>query len=606
MTIEKLRNFEPLFGSWYIENMVAQGRSSVIYRVSRTENLDTQYLGLKTIRFPRSEQDFNRVMASGKYSSPEEYLSMLEQSLRSNMDKMMTLRGNKNIVRFDNYQIVRELNCFHVIILMELLTPLSEYLSPEKINSAEIAKMGADICRALAGFRQAGIMHREIKPENIFVDEDGSYKLGDFGISRIGSAPDESQDISTYLAPEVLRRETNDYCSDVYSLGILMYKFINNNRMPFLPPFPAPISIADRQRAFERRMGGELLPKPANADLMLSKIIFKSASYRAEDRYADPRLLEGDLQRYLSQQTTCIAGDDLTQAIPPVGEYRAANEGDVHFDSYVPKADEADRAKNEFAEAFRDDDSEEDDAAKNKRTYILLAVLAVVLVVVFVFVFKAVKGKDDETTVTTVPETSITTVTTTAPTTAPTTQAPTTTEPTIEETTTKEETTTEVTTEETTTEKPTEPTTTQKQTEPETTEPQVEMGPLYVVSRNRDGDKTADGKTYSSVKGASAVKTVRKSLLQKVIVNVKDLGANPKQGGDAYICQTSAGSVILKEKISFECIYDESDPDAGLALEIDAKNNEIYLEDEVNTFVVFEENAIETDNKVNLPFQIKL
>ena len=288
MNIEKLRNFEPLFGSWYVDKKLSEGRSSVFYRVYRETESGTEFLGLKTIRFPRTEADFNRVMQSGKYSTPEQYLTALESELRKNMEKMMSLRANANIVRFDNYLIVRELNCFHVIILMEMLKPLSEYLTESMANSKEIAKMGCDLSLALEGFRKQGIMHREIKPENIFVDDIGTYKLGDFGISNIGQLGDKQEEISNYLAPEVLYSTGVDSCSDIYSLGILMYKLTNNNRVPFLPEYPNPISVDDRKRAFERRMSGERLVKPAKADLELSKIIFKAAAFRIEERYHLP------------------------------------------------------------------------------------------------------------------------------------------------------------------------------------------------------------------------------------------------------------------------------------------------------------------------------
>lgn len=610
MTIEKLRNFEPLFGSWYIENMVAQGRSSVIYRVSRTENVDTQYLGLKTIRFPRSEQDFNRVMASGKYDSPSQYLTALEASLQKNMEKMMSLRANKNIVRFDNYQIIRELNCFHVVILMELLTPLSDYLSPDRIDCTEIAKMGSDLCKALAGFRQAGIMHREVKPENIFVDADGNYKLGDFGIAAVDNIGDKVEEISTYLAPEILRDEPNDYCSDIYSLGVLMYKFINRNRMPFLPDFPAPISPADRQRAFERRMSGELLTKPANADLPFAKIIFKAAAFRPEDRYADPRLLEADLQRYIIAANGQSFSDDRTQVIPPIKEYRIATDGDVHFNSYNPNTSDDNQtdAQDEYAQAFSDDDDDDENiAAKNKKLLILIPILAAVLIVIFIFVFKGVTGgKEKETT--TVPETLITTVTTTA---APitTTEAPTTEVTTTQETTTEPPTTTEAPT---TTEPTTEPTTTkattttEPSTEPSSNKPVAEVGALYTASKNRNGARTPDGKIYTAVKNATAQKTLKRALLQRIYVEVSPLGSNPMQIGKAYICQTSGTTVILREEVTFDCIYDESDPEAVLAIDIDTSGDEIYCEDDINTYIVFEEGAIETDTAVNLPFQIKI
>ncbi|MGN1195295.1 MAG: protein kinase [Acutalibacteraceae bacterium] len=605
MNIEKLRNFEPLFGSWYIDKKLSEGRSSVFYRVYRENENGTEFLGLKTIRFPRTEADFNRVMQSGKYSSPEQYLTVLESELRKNMEKMMSLRANANIVRFDNYIIVRELNCFHVIILMEMLKPLSEYLTENMANSKEIAKMGYDLALALEGFRKQGIMHREIKPENIFVDDIGTYKLGDFGISNIGQLGDKQEEMSNYLAPEVLYSTGIDTCSDIYSLGILMYKLTNNNRVPFLPEYPNSISVDDRKRAFERRMSGERLVKPAKADLDLSKIIFKAAAFRIEERYHTPEQLENDLSRYL------FGADDpdATQVLPKINgakEYKTANQNDIYFDKNAPLKTTytaEDRAKDEYKNAF--DDSDEEEPKNNKKWFALIAVLVIILAVVVFFVVKGLNPKEEETT--TIPdETSISTVTE-APTTEPTTE--TTTEQTTTEAPTTE-TTTEPTTEAPTTETTTEPTTTQAPTTEPTTEPPTASASSNVVltnpSSHKSGEETEDGLVYTNLKAVDAQMSLSGDEITAATISLQPIGANPQRKGKAYICQVdSDGYILVNEPVNFGIIYDDEDESSTLACEV-VINNEIYYEDNTDFYIVFDEGAIVTDTSINLPFQVKL
>lgn len=572
MNIEKLQELEPFFDQWYLDRKVAQGRSSEVFRVTRNIEQKDEYLAIKVIRFPKSERDFNRIMQSGKYTDADEYLDALETKLKVNMEKMMGLRNNSNIIRFDKYMIVREFNCFHVIILMELLTPLGDYLSQERLVPKEIAKMGVDICCALEGFRQAGIMHREVKPENIFVDDNGSYKLGDFGIDEVEETGDRLSEISNYLAPEVLNGSGVDYSSDVYSLGIMMYKFTNHNRMPFSPQFPAPISLADRQQAFERRMSGERLPKPDQADIQLAKIIFKATAFRPEQRYASPEQPEDDLRRYL-------LGLDF-----PVGAAQR---------STAQQAADADRAKSEFEEAFSDDETEK---KPNTKLYILIAILAVAVIMAGIFVFKAISGKEEETTVLTTTELTTTQApsteepTTEAPTTEPTTEAPTTAEPTTEAPTTTEPTTAEPTTQETT-----EPTTVLSARTPT----------LYQKTKNKVGDIDEEGREYAKIKNASAVKELSDDVIIKVIIDMDGLGDNPEKGGHAFICQVSDGTVILKEAIDFDCIYDETDPESGLAVVINI-DREIYYEADTQYYIVFEEGAIVSDTNTNLPAQVKI
>ncbi|MGN1443262.1 MAG: hypothetical protein ACI4XE_05355, partial [Acutalibacteraceae bacterium] len=392
-----------------------------------------------------------------------------------------------------------------------------------------------------------------------------------------------------------------------YSLGILMYKFTNNNRIPFLPEYPNPISVDDRKRAFERRMSGERLVKPAKADLELSKIIFKAAAFRIEERYHTPEQLGKDLNTYLFGS----ADPDATQILPKVTEtkpYKTANENDIYFDKYAPAKTTytaEDRAKDEFNDAF--DDSDEDEKPTGKKWYALIAVLVLILAVVAFFVVKGLNPKQEETTAST-EETSISTVTeaTTEP---PTTEAPTTQEPTTEETTTEAPTTEETTTEVTTTEAPTtEEVTT---TAPTTTEPATAPASADVVltspSSHKNGEKTDDGLVYTEMKAESAEMTLsQEEIIVGATISLKPFGTNPQRKGKAYICQVDGnGTVLVKEQVNFGIIYDDEDAGSDLACDV-VIDNEIYYEDNTDFYIVFDEGAIVTDTAVNLPFQVKL
>lgn len=454
-----LHENEPLFGSWYIEGKVAMGRSSELFRVTRQADGITERYGLKVVRIPASEQDFANAMLTGKYQSAEEYLNILEDEVREKMQQMLMLGSNRNVVHFENYKIVRSSNCLNLIILTELLTPLADYISNDKVNAEEIAKMGFDICHALEGFRSLGIMHREIKPENIFADSYGTYKLGDSRIAETGSENPLSDDVSTYLAPEVLNGTGADYCSDIYSLGLMMYKFLNHNRMPFLPQFPAAISVADRTDAFEKRMSGEVFPAPSMADIDLADIIYKATAFKAEERFASPFQMQGELGRYLSSLSS--VRPEMTADINSFSK-------DALMDTAVI-----------FEQTDIEQQEEEDiDKPVDKKMYVLLVFLLVIFAVAAVFVFKTLNPKDEETTVS-----QSETVTQTEESTEPATEESTTEETTTEETTTQEtttETTTEITTETTTQvtttgQTTTAPTTTKPTTtEPTTTKPTTE------------------------------------------------------------------------------------------------------------------------------------
>jgi tetratricopeptide (TPR) repeat protein len=88
------------------------------------------------------------------------------------------------------------------------------------------------LCRVLAYVHNRGLVHRDIKPTNVLVRDDGTIKLVDFGLVGTGSDAEYVMGTPAYLAPEIVRRETTDHRADLYSLGILLYQLLYR-RLPF-------------------------------------------------------------------------------------------------------------------------------------------------------------------------------------------------------------------------------------------------------------------------------------------------------------------------------------------------------------------------------------
>ena len=90
------------------------------------------------------------------------------------------------------------------------------------------------------------------------------------------------------MAPEAYKGDACGASVDIYSLGIVLYRYMNDNRTPFLPDFPKPIEYTDRQKAQVLRNNGKAIPAPAKADKALADVILKACAYKPEDRYANP------------------------------------------------------------------------------------------------------------------------------------------------------------------------------------------------------------------------------------------------------------------------------------------------------------------------------
>ena len=110
------------------------------------------------------------------------------------------------------------------ITLRELLREQRRLTVPQTISIMDATLSG------LAAAHRAGIVHRDVKPENILLAEDGRIKIGDFGLARATTANTASgaQLLGTiaYLAPELVTRGTADARSDIYALGILLYEML--------------------------------------------------------------------------------------------------------------------------------------------------------------------------------------------------------------------------------------------------------------------------------------------------------------------------------------------------------------------------------------------
>ena len=94
------------------------------------------------------------------------------------------------------------------------------------------------MCNALELCEKRGIIHRDIKPDNIFINDNGDYKLGDFGVARQlekSSTFMSRRGNQAYMAPEVYKGEWYGEKADIYSLGLVLYRLLNNSRIPFMP-----------------------------------------------------------------------------------------------------------------------------------------------------------------------------------------------------------------------------------------------------------------------------------------------------------------------------------------------------------------------------------
>src|SRR5690349_14970517 len=167
------------------------------------------------------------------------------------------------------------------ITLRELLREQRRLTIPQTVTIMDAVLSG------LAAAHRAGIVHRDVKPENVLLAEDGRIKIGDFGLARATTANTAtgSQLLGTiaYLAPELVTRGTADARSDIYSLGIMLYEMLTGEQ-PYQGEQPMQI-------AFQHATDSVPRPSVKNPGVpeQLDELVLWTTEKNPDDRPLDAR-----------------------------------------------------------------------------------------------------------------------------------------------------------------------------------------------------------------------------------------------------------------------------------------------------------------------------
>ena len=276
-----------------VDEKIGSGAFGTVYKVSKSNVSGTYTRALKHITIPTKKQYIDVLNSmGGDYSKADNYFAEVLKRVTGEIQIISRLSetGCKNIVRYYENDIVETPppRTYDIYILMEYLTPFDDFILNNEMKVSDVIKLGKDILSALVSCHSQNIIHRDIKDDNIFVGADNTYKLGDFGVSKLlndRSRAESMKGTPNYIAPEVyLGKEKYDNTVDLYSLGIVMYRLLNKLRFPFLPDYPHSYDSNDEEQAFERRIKGEIPNLPINAENELGQAILKAISNR-QDRF---------------------------------------------------------------------------------------------------------------------------------------------------------------------------------------------------------------------------------------------------------------------------------------------------------------------------------
>lgn len=284
---------------WDTVGLIGRGSFGSVYEIERKVFDETEKAALKIISIPQNNNEIEELYNDGY--DEESIIGAFESHLKSILAEYSIMRKMGdcvNIVKCDDVRYERQENGvgWDIYIRMELLTPLTKALYLV-VSEETVIKLAKDICTALDCCKQHNIIHRDIKPQNIFVSAKGDYKLGDFGIAKTAEQTMGGTKIGTYkyMAPEVYNNQPYGVAADLYSLGLVLYWMLNNRRMPFVSADTSKITVGEEELARNRRLSGEKLPEPANGSKELKAIVMKACAYNPKDRYSSAVEMLSDL-----------------------------------------------------------------------------------------------------------------------------------------------------------------------------------------------------------------------------------------------------------------------------------------------------------------------
>ena len=377
-----------LDGRYEITELIGVGGMAEVYK--GVDVIDNKTVAIKILK--------------KEFAENEEFLRRFR-----NESKAIAVLSHPNIVKIYDVGFSEKIQ----YIVMEYIDgiTLKEYIEEEKVLTwKDTVHFVIQILRALQHAHDKGIVHRDIKPQNIMMFTDGTIKVMDFGIAKFAreegkTATDQAIGSVHYISPEQASGSVTDAKSDIYSVGAMMYEMLTGKK-PFDSDNPVAIAVMHMHDIPER-------PRAINPSIPdgLEEIVLRAMEKAPEDRYqttaemisdieafkADPHISFG----YYTEETDepeelldSSAGTEVesesrqevanayaSKAKAPVAAAAAAGAGS----GYSSGGSVSQRYNDAYTDNYDEyDDDEDDDEEEEERSSLVVPVLTAVVVVVII------------------------------------------------------------------------------------------------------------------------------------------------------------------------------------------------------------------------------
>ena len=259
------------------KELLGKGRFGEVYKVTK----DDEAIALKEIIIEAKNKE--KALILGLDSTEE--LEEKTQEVMKEISFLNDLKGDSHIVNYIDYFVDKTEDQYTLSIEMELLKQLDS-IHDGILDEKDIKALLDDMLDALAVLEAHHIVHGDIKPSNIMVDDYGNYKLTDFGISKVLGQKLVGY-TKAYAPKEVLEEGRYTSSSDLYSLGLVIYQMFNKNLLPFMKDKDDLDSIHNRFK--------EELPRPEGMDNDFYEFLKTALNNNPEERYFSAKAMKNTL-----------------------------------------------------------------------------------------------------------------------------------------------------------------------------------------------------------------------------------------------------------------------------------------------------------------------
>lgn len=302
-----------LDGRYEVQEIIGVGGMSVVYKAY--DNVDDRIVAIKILK--------------------DEFLNNEEFKRRfKNESKAIALLSHENIVRVYDVNFGEKLQ----YIVMEYIDgiTLKEYINKQNsITWNDAVYFMTQILRAVQHAHDKGIVHRDIKPQNIILLPNGTLKVTDFGIARFSRSETKTlteQAIGSvhYIAPEQAKGEQTDERADIYSMGVVLYEMLAG-KVPFDSENAVSVALMQVQANAEK-----LTQINPNIPKGLEQICVHAMQKNPDDRYQSATEMLLDIEEIIKNPNTVFNyasnTESQTKAVPVVTDDRYNEEYDEAVD----------------------------------------------------------------------------------------------------------------------------------------------------------------------------------------------------------------------------------------------------------------------------------